>query len=347
MNPPVSNLRKIFIDPSYSVFNDDKLFDLSNQTLNRDGQLLPFHRMREHFRAQGIDVHTADGLGKHRGDADGQADYYSLGILDNFDRISSGGTARLAAFVIMEPPVVIPQLYAALPQLTAAFDRVYLHNTAGDGYSLTGVDTAKLHRLYWPLPHDHVLEPFWSNETRMRRVVVINGSHKPRSRDREQYSLRIIAMAQLAKRGVVDLYGIGWNRWWSRSALWLPYWLNLRALMSIYKGKCASKFAVLQRYEFCLCFENMRMEGYITEKIFDCLYAGTIPLYLGAPDILDYIPSNVFIDCRKYSSWSEMWNDVSTLSPGEIKTMREAGRTFLASEMAQKFCRSIENICTV
>ena len=335
----------IFIDPSYRAFDADKLFDLSDPLLNRDGQLLPFHRMREHFSAKGISVHTADFL--FRGGAcDTQAgDYYSLGLLDNFERISQEGRARLAAFVIMEPPVVLPHLYEALPRLTAAFDRVYVHNTRGDSYSLAGVDASKLHRLYWPIPHDEVLAPYWSNEQRMKRVVVINGSHNPRSKVREQYSLRIGAMAELSRFGIVDLYGMGWGRWWSRNALWLPYWLNRRALMSIYKGKCASKFEVMQNYEFCLCFENMSMDGYITEKIFDCLYAGTIPLYLGAPDILDYIPGEVFIDCRKYSSWTEMWRDVSTMPADRIGAMKEAGRDYLKSDMARRFYDSIEHIC--
>jgi len=337
--------RNIFIDPSYRVFEADGLFDLANPVLNRDGQLLPFLRLREYMASKSIGVHTADYLFRDSSHDAEQCDYYSLGILDNFERISQEKWARLAAFVIMEPPVVLPHLYAALPQLTAMFDRVYVHNTRGDGYSLAGVDTSKLHRLYWPIPHDEVLEPYWGNEKRMKRVVVINGSHNPRSKVREQYSLRITAMAELSKFGVIDLYGMGWVRWWSRSALWLPYWLNRRALMSIYKGKCVSKFEVLQNYEFCLCFENMRMDGYITEKLFDCLYAGTIPLYMGAPDILEYIPADVFVDCRKYSTWTEMWKDVAGMPAEKIQTMKEAGRTFLRSDMAKKFFDSIEHIC--
>lgn len=335
----------IFIDPSYRVYDSDGLFDLANPVLNRDGQLLPFHRLRDYMASRGVSVHTADYLFKDNVHDAHSRDYYSLGILDNFECISQEGRARLAAFVIMEPPVVLPHLYDALPKLTAMFDRVYVHNTGGDGYSLKGVNTAKLHRLYWPIPHNEVLQPYWGNEIRMKRVVVINGSHNPHFRDREQYSLRIKAMAELSKFGVVDLYGMGWERWWSREALWLPYWLNRRTLMSIYKGKCASKFEVLQNYEFCLCFENMWMDGYITEKIFDCLYAGTIPLYQGAPDIIDYVPADVFVDCRKYSSWTEMWDSVVTMSDERINEMRNAGRDFLKSDMANKFYDSIRYIC--
>jgi hypothetical protein len=151
-------------------------------------------------------------------------------------------------------------------------------------------------------------------------------------------------MAALSTLGAVDLYGRGWDRWWSREALWPAYWLNRSALMKIYKGSCASKFEVFQRYDFCLCFENMAMSGYITEKLFDCLYAGTIPLYLGAPDILSYVPKEVFIDCREFGSWSDMWKAVQHMPASRIKYMRDAGREFIGSDQARPFFDSLVNV---
>jgi hypothetical protein len=334
----------IFIDPSYPVFNQDKLFDLSDPVLNRDDQLLPFHRLREDLRARGKAVHTADYLLSRDAGPDAESAYFSLGILDNYQRIAREGRAKLKTFVIMEPPVVAPHLYEALPELTNAFEQVYVHNVDGDGYSLAGVQRDKLKRLYWPLPYGEVLEPYWSQHDRMRRIVVINGSHKPLSFHGEQYSTRIEAMAALAPLGAVDLYGRGWERWWSREARWMPYWRNRGTLMSIYKGACVSKFEVLQRYQFCLCFENMAMNGYITEKLFDCLYAGAIPLYLGAPDILRYVPEDAFIDCRKYRSWDEMWDEVRHMPISRVQAMREAGRQFLGSDRAQAFVDSLVNL---
>lgn len=339
--------RQIFIDPSYRVFNSDGLFDLNDPLLNRDGQLLPFYRLRESMFNRGVVVRTADYLINDCSQDEYQIDYYSLGVIDNFEKILMHGCVRMAAFIIMEPPVVAPELYAALPRLTEVFDKVYVHNTHGDGYSLEGVNTSKLQKLYYPIPYKDVLSPYWENIDREKRIVVINGIHKPRARDRELYSSRIRAMAELSKFGVIDLYGRGWNRWWSRSAMWFPYWINFPALMSIYKGGCASKFAVLQNYDFCLCFENMRMDGYITEKIFDCLYAGAIPLYLGAPDIIKYIPEDVFVDCQKYSTWKEMWEDIFSMSNENIGAMKMAGQRFLKSAKAMPFFHSVDHICEV
>jgi len=342
---PAVHPAKIFIDPSYKVFNQGGLFSLTDPVLNRDGQLEPFHRLRTLKTAQGIEVETADRLldGAEVGPA-GTVDYYSLGITDNFEQVITANKARLRAFVIMEPPVVAPELYVALPRLTAAFDKVYLPNTTGDGYSLAGVTQHKLHRLHWPIPFRNALEPYWSNSQRLNRLVVINGIHKPKSRDREQYSLRIEAMGELSKFDAIDLYGRGWHRWWSRSAFWKPYWKNVLPIMSIYKGPCASKFDVLSRYDFSLCLENTAMDGYITEKIFDCLYAGAIPLYLGAPDIRTSIPPETFIDCRDYDSWSDMWKHVGRLPASRKQDIREAGKEFLGSVRGDKYFDSLIEI---
>jgi len=340
--------RFIFVDPSSKHFESNRLFDLSDTILNRDGTLLPFFRLREKVTDRGMQIHTADYLFQgqiHKiQNVKGISDYYSLGLLDNFIKVASRKLARLAAFIIIEPPVVAPKLYEALPKLTELFDRVYIHNIHGDGYSMAGVDISRLRKLYWPIAYQDVQHPFWDNQDRLRRIVAISGNHNPRFRKREQYSTRIEAMADLAKLGVVDLFGRGWDQWWSRNALWWPYWRNRQALISIYQGSCPSKFEVLSRYQFCLCFENMAMDGYITEKIFDCFYAGTIPLYLGAPDISKYIPEEIYIDCRNFSSWSAMWKAVSALSESRMMVMRQAMRDFLKSESGIRFYKSLEAI---
>lgn len=336
--------KQVFVDPSYPVFDHDGLFDMSNSHLNRDDQLRPFDRLRRQLGERNVSIHTADYFLSSPDFFGNQFDYYSLGCLDSFERLSLDQRVHLAAFVIMEPPVVLPDLYEALPKISTFFDRIYLPNTTGDGYSLEGVSTNKMERLYWPIPYDHVLEPHWSNSERMKRVVVINGNHKPAARTKEQYSLRIEAMDALAKVGVVDLYGYGWNKWWTRRSMWAPYWNNIRSILSIYKGSCESKFDILRNYQFCLCFENMEMDGYITEKIFDCLYAGVVPLYMGAPNILEYLPAEAFVDCRKYASWMEMWDDVSSMSAIQISHIRDAGRVFFQSANAKRHYHSLEGI---
>lgn len=333
----------VYIDPSSKAYYDDRLFDYTNSVLNRDDTLAPFIRLREALGRQGISLYTADRI-PQKVDLNQTAEYYSLGVLENYERLCEKVGITLQAFVIFEPPVVDPRLYLALPELTAAFQRVYIHNIDGDGYSLNGVDQTKLRKLYVPQPHKDVLRKFWNRDDRMRRFVMINGNHKPTSYNGELYSKRIEALVAFAKFGTIDLFGRDWHRWWSRSSMWLPYWRHRRTLMAIYKGACESKFEAMSQYYFALCFENMSMKGYVTEKIFDCLYAGTIPLYWGAKDIADLIPEDVYVDCRKFASWEEMHYKVIGMSGAEIHAMRMAGREFIQSESGLKYYNSLISI---
>lgn len=335
----------VFVDPPSPVYYADCLFDTSNPVLNRDDSLLPYAHVREAFNALGIEVHTADFLPKTLGE--GCCDYYSLGVLENFRALLAREDVRRRAFVIFEPPVVEPRLYKALPELTAAFERVYVHNIHGDGYSLKGVDVSRLRKLYWPQLRRDVIEEYWANRERLHRIVVINGNHIPKRVPNELYSKRIEAMATLAKTGEVDLYGRGWTRWWSRASMWWPYWKHRSALMSIYKGACASKYEVLGRYQFSLCFENMVMQGYVTEKIFDCFYSGVIPLYLGASDIQDLIPEETYIDCRKFSTWDAMLRHVQGITESEINKMRDRGRAFVQGKDSIKYRESLMQVFDV
>lgn len=331
----------IYIDPAYAAFGEDKLFDLSDPILNRDGQLIAMVRLRDAARQKGCNISTADKLRIEAEDSGG--DYYSMGLSPDISMLQGMGV-KLKGCLLMEPPVVAPGLYADLSGFTAQFERVYIHNTHGDGYSFDGVRKDVLRKLYWPIPYQGVIKQFWGKEDRSKKIVMINGNCKPASFNEELYSKRIEALVDLAKLGAVDLYGRGWQKWWSRSSMWLPYWRHRRTLMSIYQGACASKYEVLSQYCFSLCFENMAMRGYITEKIFDCLYAGTIPLYLGAKDITSYIPEDCFIDCRKFDQWDSLLAYARSLSVADIRLKREAGRSFMESDRILPYYHSLENI---
>ncbi|KAL5788320.1 hypothetical protein ACOSP7_005269 [Xanthoceras sorbifolium] len=51
------------------------------------------------------------------------------------------------------------------------------------------------------------------------------------------------------------------------------------------------KVETLKRYKFSLAFENSNEEDYVTEKFFQSLVAGTVPVVVGAPNIQDFAPS--------------------------------------------------------
>ncbi len=330
--------RKIYIDPPSKAFYGNRFF--TDSELNRDDCLRPYINLKEKLHEQGIELNTFDLWDRKSG----PIEYYSFGMLGNLEEVAKNSEIIMKGFYVFEPPIVAPSIYKSLPELTAMFEEIYVHNTHGDGYSLDNVDQSKLKKLFWPQPFNHVLHPFWDNIDREKKIVVINGNHKPASKHKELYSKRIEAMVQLSEKGIVDLYGRGWDRWFSRSSMWLPYWENRKTLMSIYKGSCKSKYEVLSNYDFCLCFENMNMQGYMTEKLFDCLYAGCIPLYFGAPDIAEYVPKDVYFDVSKVKSWQEVVDFVQNSSPERLQEMRCAGKQFLESEKMKSFYDSLYNI---
>jgi hypothetical protein len=58
---------------------------------------------------------------------------------------------------------------------------------------------------------------------------------------------------------------------------------------------------VLNRYKFVFVSENSYNDGYITEKIFNCFFARTIPVYHGSPKINYYFNNNTFINVNDLS----------------------------------------------
>ncbi|PON82064.1 Glycosyltransferase [Trema orientale] len=51
------------------------------------------------------------------------------------------------------------------------------------------------------------------------------------------------------------------------------------------------KVGALKRYKFSLAFENSNEEDYVTEKFFQSLVAGSVPVVIGAPNIQDFAPA--------------------------------------------------------
>jgi hypothetical protein len=53
-----------------------------------------------------------------------------------------------------------------------------------------------------------------------------------------------------------------------------------------------SKLETIARYKFTIALENTAAQDYVTEKFFDPLLAGSVPVYLGAPNIDAFAPGD-------------------------------------------------------
>ena len=68
-----------------------------------------------------------------------------------------------------------------------------------------------------------------------------------------------------------------------------------------------TKLDVISRYKFCLSFENSLSVDYVSEKFFDPLVAGTVPVYRGASNVAEFAPGEkCFINADDFSGPAEL-----------------------------------------
>jgi hypothetical protein len=101
--------------------------------------------------------------------------------------------------------------------------------------------------------------------------------------------------------------------------------LNNRVLPDGDSGR-ATKLSIASRYKFCIGFENSIAEDYVTEKFFDPLLAGSVPIYWGADNAEAFAPGkSSFIDARKFSGAAALAEYLDKLDRDD-----DAYRAFLA-----------------
>ncbi len=325
-----------FIDSPSQAFDEGRFFDITNPSLNRDDGLLPFYNLKKSLESSGYIVETFDQHTKFSKEQIRGSLYISFSRKRDPAFLISLGV-NLFAYFLLEPPLVDPKMYVSLPELTKHFQNVFIHNLHGDCYSLENVDKTKLKKLYWPQPRAEVSRRHWEKTNRLNKVVLINGFHKPRGfSSRELYSERIKWAVKLNPYIGVDLFGRGWDKF-SRSSLWFVYIANVLTLKKIYKGPCSSKMDTMSEYKFSLCFENLKMDGYITEKIFDCFYSGTVPIYWGGNDIEKWIPADCYINLNNFKNPQDLHSFLKNLSEADLERYKICAKNFLESESSKVY----------
>ena len=64
----------------------------------------------------------------------------------------------------------------------------------------------------------------------------------------------------------------------------------------------ARKVKVLSHYKFYLAFENLQVDDYVSEKVYEGLFSGAVPVYRGAAQVSRFMPGNdSFIDANSLS----------------------------------------------
>jgi alpha(1,3/1,4) fucosyltransferase len=316
-----------------------KLFDPNA----RDAVLEPFIYLRDRLRERGYELLTADdhpvdgcagvwfwdalgvdrhtsglrriarGLKRRFGNGNAPRPLYS-------ECVRAGLEERIVLFT-GEPPVVLPDNWdAAVHRL---FPTVFTWN---DRY----VEGDRFHKFCWPVAAS--MPTPLSVPFQERKLLVNISGNKFSDHPQELYSARRDTIRYFAAHlpESFDLYGTGWDPPGPGQA---PY--------PSYRGTVPHKWAVFPRYRFGLCYENMRDEpGWITEKIFDCLRGGCVPIYWGASNVEDFIDPRTFVDRRRFASDAELADFLVRMSESEYEEYRRAGTEYLQSQQFARFLPS-------
>ncbi|MEI6154707.1 MAG: glycosyltransferase family 10, partial [Deltaproteobacteria bacterium] len=104
-----------------------------------------------------------------------------------------------------------------------------------------------------------------------------------------------------------------------------------------YRGIVKNKWDVLPYYRFSICYENIKDEpGYLSEKIFDSMRCGCVPIYWGASNIADYVDEGAFIDRRKFQTNEDLGRYLSDMTESEYSLFQDAICHYLNSERFKK-----------
>jgi hypothetical protein len=104
-----------------------------------------------------------------------------------------------------------------------------------------------------------------------------------------------------------------------------------------FKGATGNKRETLSMYKFSFCYENSRYDDYITEKLFDCFLSGCVPIYIGAPNVTDYISSNCFVNADDFDNFEDLYSYLNTMTEREYLRYLESAEAFLGTPFARSY----------
>lgn len=214
----------------------------------------------------------------------------------------------------------------------------------------TLLDNNKYYKLNFTQLFPLAIEKDLSGKTKLCTMVAGHKS-SPKRDSRELYSHRKKAIRWFESNHLdeFDLYGMGWDKY-DFSGSWVKKVLGRISAISMlisklffvgypsYNGKIENKFDVMRKYRFSICYENAtHMPGYITEKIFDSLFAGCIPVYWGDEEISKSIPKGCFIDKREFDNYEELYSFMKNMSDEEYINYLNCIQKFVEDERYGEF----------
>jgi hypothetical protein len=250
---------------------------------------------------------------------------------------------RPAVCTNLESPIVTTRFAHFLNKRASVFPHVFTYK--GMGVRLNDSNST-FHPIIWPNTiRSVVCEKPWKERS---LLALVANNKKALTWNLPPLTSAPGNMVMALLRGLLTLY-IKTVDPWMRSNLYI----DRQKIVSYFDGKegfrlygknwgmsvvgevslhYEDKLRVLGESRFALCLENTAFPGHITEKIFDALFAGAIPIYLGAPDVKDWIPASCFIDLRKFDSLDTLDFYIRNISESDARAYLLAARSFIESK---------------
>lgn len=145
-------------------------------------------------------------------------------------------------------------------------------------------------------------------ETRKRKICVL-GTYRPNF----EYFINGVNIDLSELRQKIALFGYSQNMVDICGRFWPQH------VKTIKTDRCApdwhqNKMDFIKQYLFNLCIENTNYKYYITEKIWDSITAGCLPIYYGTSYIYELFPKNSFIDVNNYNSFESLFNYIKSIN---------------------------------
>lgn len=314
----------------YEIYNKNRMFTSQSSPIG-DDLMYPFVYLGEYLIKKGHKINTID--------MDNIGNFDAIIFMDfptfknkYFKQLVNDGFKNLY-LIIFESKITKPDNWNI--ENHKYFKKIFTWN---DKF----VDDKK----YFKINFSHKIpDKVKFNIKNKKKLFTMIAGHKFKKHAIELYTERLKAIRWFEENHPedFDLYGIGWNKYYFKGILSrLNRFNTLRKVLkpkySSYKGPIKSKKEIYKRYNFAICYENARaIPGYITEKIFDCFFAGCVPIYWGAPNITDHIPANTFIDRRKFETYKELYCYLKNMSDKEYMGYLDAIKGFIKSDKIYPF----------
>lgn len=305
-------------------FDNNALFEALDSKLNRDDCLRPYRVLKRRFADVGYDLSTSDI--NLPADSD-------IVIYHNMPRnMPDPGTQDRSYLRITESAVVRPDNWC--PKKHRLFRRVFTWNDEW-------VDNKRYFKLNYP----QVPPKVTAANRREQKLCCLIAANKNSKHPNELYSARLSTIKWFERNhpNDFDLFGSRWDRHVFAGAFAKLNGIDalakgLSSSRPSYRGGIESKHNTLQRYRFSVCYENASgFPGYITEKLFDCLFAGVVPIYWGAPNVRRHVPSECFIDRRAFDSHEALYEYMVRMDARTYSTYLSEASNFLESDAYKAF----------